>query len=424
MAQLGWNNLTEEDKATLLRGIADGVAYGGPYHVEIHPADRCNIDCFFCSTAAIRGTDELPLPRFESLLGELKQAGTRSIRLSGGGEPLFHRQIKRVLELIRDSGIPIENLTTNAVLVDDRTAALLVDTCQQITVSLNTVGAESYAATMQTPARNYDRVLRSIRTIVAEKRRRRMATPVINLQFLVWKENWRSIPEMYELTRELGADTVHFNGLSFLPPEKMMSPDEIDGMFALYEQIVRRDEFRMINAIDSFEQDVTGRFAALRDRLAQERAARSPFARLWSLATRRDFTLRQKLSHHAKMKKLRESSAAVEGLEEYCIIGWYSMLIRSNGAVGPCCILQKNALFNIAEAPVRDAWHSPAYQELRSELAEIMREGANWSFDAAPRKQIEPMCGTLWPCPIRTSYFKGDVGFMQELNATLGELRG
>ena len=156
---LGWQYLTAADKQQILAGVRDGVAYGGPYHVEIHPADRCNIDCFFCSTAAIRGTDELPLDRFTSLIDELKARGTRAIRFSGGGEPLFHRKIKDVLRAIAASGIPIENLTTNAVLLDEATATLLTQACDQVTVSLNTVGAESYASMMQTPARNYQRVL-------------------------------------------------------------------------------------------------------------------------------------------------------------------------------------------------------------------------------------------------------------------------
>ena len=69
MSDLGWKHLTPSDKQAILRGIEDGVAYGGPYHVEIHPADRCNIDCFFCSTAALRGTDEVPMTRLEELLG-------------------------------------------------------------------------------------------------------------------------------------------------------------------------------------------------------------------------------------------------------------------------------------------------------------------------------------------------------------------
>src|SRR3954447_23793998 len=104
MTDMGWQYLKAADKAAVLRGVADGVAHGGPFHVEIYPADRCNIDCFFCSTATIRGTDELPMPRLEQLIDELKRAGTRAIRLSGGGEPLFHRSVKPMLEKMAQSG--------------------------------------------------------------------------------------------------------------------------------------------------------------------------------------------------------------------------------------------------------------------------------------------------------------------------------
>src|SRR6266446_4135268 len=148
MSDLGWKCLTADEKAGIVRGVRDGVAYGGPYHVEIYPADRCNIDCFFCSTAAIRGTDELPLQRVTELVDEMKEAGTRAMRFAGGGEPLFHRKFKDVLRKVISSGIPIENITTNAVLLDEEMADLLTECCDQITVSLNTADAESYASMM------------------------------------------------------------------------------------------------------------------------------------------------------------------------------------------------------------------------------------------------------------------------------------
>ena len=41
MGDFGWKYLTAADKEAIVRGIEDGVAYGGPYHVEIHPACSC-----------------------------------------------------------------------------------------------------------------------------------------------------------------------------------------------------------------------------------------------------------------------------------------------------------------------------------------------------------------------------------------------
>jgi len=422
VSELGWKYLTAEDKANIVRGIRDGVAYGGPYHVEIHPADRCNIDCFFCSTAALRGTDELPLTRLEELIGELKAAGTRSIRLAGGGEPLFHRKTKDFLAALVGSGLPIENITTNAVLLGEEIATLLVKgDCDQVTVSLNTGDAETYASMMQTPARNFERVLKNVRNLIAERRRQKRDTPKVNLQFLVWKQNYRSIPQMYALARELDVDTIFFNGLSFLTPEQKMSEDETREMMRLYEGVVREDEYRRIAIVNSFEQDIRPQVDEMNARLDAERRQKGTVARLAHLITRRDLTLREKLAHRRKIAQSRRVDAATAGLDDPCIIGWHSMLIRTSGVVAPCCILQGAPLGDVFKQSVAEVWHGEQYARFRKELSRIMRERQEWQLDAAGDKTVVALCGSTSGdvCPIRSFYFKPDVPFMRELNELL-----
>jgi len=410
--ELGWNYLTPDDKSAILRGIRDGVAYGGPYHVEIHPADRCNIDCFFCSTAALRGTDELPLTRLEELIGELKVAGTRAIRLSGGGEPLFHRKTKDFLRTIAASGIPIENLTTNAVILTEEIAEILTGACDQVTVSLNTADSETYASMMQTPARNFDRVLTNVRNLAA-----RRGHPKINLQFLVWKENYRSIPRMYALARELEADTIIFNGLSFLKPEQKMSADETAEMMRLYEEVARVDEYRRIASIESFEQDITPMVTAMNARLDAERRAKGSVARLARLVTRRDLTWREKIEHRRRVAASREVDRAVTGLGDPCIIGWHSMLIRTSGIVAPCCILQGSVLGNVFRQSIAEVWNGEPYARFRRELSRIMSEGAEWQANGD--QTVVPLCASRSGdvCPIRSYYYRPDVSFIRGLNA-------
>jgi MoaA/NifB/PqqE/SkfB family radical SAM enzyme len=421
MSELGWKYLTAADKQEILRGVRDGVAYGGPYHVEIHPADRCNIECFFCSTATLRGTDELPLTRLEELIAELKECGTRSIRLSGGGEPLFHRKVKDVLQAIADSGIPIENMTTNAVLMGEEIASILIDCCDQITVSLNTSDAETYASMMQTPARNFERVLKNVRHLIEERTRRKSATPKVNLQFLVWRDNFRTIPRMYELARELGADSIIFNGLSFLKPEEKMSEAEIAEMLRFYEEVVRIDEFRRITSIESFESDIRPMMAEMSARLDAARRARNPLARLLHLAARRDLTLREKLAHRRRVAEMRHVDRETAGLDEPCIIGWHSMLVRTSGMVAPCCILQGAPLGNVYKQSLRDVWLGEGYQQFRAELSRIMKAGDDWSLDASGDRTVVAMCGGKGSevCPIKSFYFRPDVGFMKELHLSL-----
>ncbi len=422
MSRLGWNYLTADDKATILRGIRDGVAYGGPYHVEIYPSDRCNIDCFFCSTASLRGDDELPLARIEELVGEMKEAGTRSIRFAGGGEPLFHRKTKDLLRLIGTNGIPIENITTNAVLLGDEvTDILLHGRCDEIIVSLNTPDRESYSRMMQTPARNFDRVVANVRHLIAERKRRRKRTPQIVLQFLVWKENYRSIPRMYELARELDVDSILFNGLAFLRPDQEMSSDETAEMMRLYEQVVRIDEYRRIAQIDSFEQDLRPAVGEMSARLDAERRRRGKVRRIAHLIARRDLTWREKIDHHLKVRRNRRVDRQSAGLDQPCVIGWHSLVVRTGGPVAPCCILQGSPLGNIFTQSLREVWYGDDYARFRRELSRIMTEGEKWNHDPARDRTVVEMCGGKGSevCPIMSFYYRPDIPFLRELNATI-----
>lgn len=408
MAELGWRYLSTEDKAGILDGIRDGRAYGGPYHVEIYPADRCNIDCFFCSTAAIRGTDELPMERFTELLGELREAGTRSILLAGGGEPLFHRKIKPFLAAIRDARLPVEDLTTNGVLVTDEVAALLTEVCDDVTFSLNTAEAESYAQMMRTPARNFERVVENIRKVVRMRGRGRR--PKVRVQFLVWRENYTQIPRMYDLARDVGADAIVFNGLSHLRPDQTMSVDETGEMMRLYEAVVRRDEYRTIETIQSFEQDITPLVREMNDRLTVERSRVHPALRAIRLLGRRDFTLREKIAHHVLQRRRRRSTDPA--LPTECLIGWYSLVIRSDGLVAPCCIFQATPMGNVFRQSVDEIWNGERYQRFRSELRRIMDEREGWQHDPAADTIVGPLCGaTGVGCPVRSFYFQADHEF-------------
>jgi MoaA/NifB/PqqE/SkfB family radical SAM enzyme len=415
MPDMGWQHLTAGDKSAIVRGVRDGVAYGGPFHVEIYPADRCNIDCFFCSTAAIRGTDELPLQRIEELITELEKAGTRAIRFGGGGEPLFHRKTKAMLRAIAAAGIPIENITTNAVLLDEETAEILTTCCDEVTVSLNTGEAASYAQMMQTPERNFDRVLKNVRTLVEVRNRRKTRRPVVHVQFLIWRDNFRDLLQMYELALDLGADAITFNGLSFLRPDQEMSDSETAELLRLYEEVIRRDEFRRIRTIGNFERDISGDIAAISARLSVERQATPLLSRLRRFVTRNDFTLREKVAHHLQMRRNARADRETSSFDEACVIGWYSMVVRSDGTIAPCCILQSKPLGNIFKSSLDEIWNGDEYRRFRRELTAIIGS-PDWMAGESDRT-VEALCGNrgTWKCPMKSFYFNRDVGFVREL---------
>ena len=257
------------------------------------------------------------------------------------------------------------------MLLNEDIAKILVRCCDQVTVSLNTADAESYATMMKTPARNFDRVLQNIRTLVRVRRESGRAKPRIQLQFLVWKENFRTVPRMYELARELEVDTILFNGLSWLRPDQEMNDDEIRELLGLYEQVVRKDEFRFIRNIENYERDISVELDAMIRRVAAERNDVSLMQKALRFI-RREGSLREKIAHMMKIRRHVKADRAVEGFDESCVIGWYSMVIRSDGTIGPCCVLQGKPLGNIFKQSVDEIWNGEAYRDFRGELSRIM----------------------------------------------------
>ena len=418
MSNLGWQHLTRSDKEQIVRGVRDGVAYGGPYHVEFYPADRCNISCFFCSTAAIRGTDELPLQRFEELIAELGTLGTRAIRLAGGGEPLFHRRIADIIRAANRAGIRIENVTTNAVLLAGEIADLLLEGADQITVSLNTADAQSYGEMMRTPERNFDRVLQNVRDLIAARKKTGRRFPEINLQFLVWRDNYRSIPRMYALARELDVDSILFSGLAFLKPEQEMNDVEVAEMMRLYEEVIREDEFRRITNIGSFERDIEGDLGAIIQRLDRERRSAGIVRRALNFATRGD-SLAAKVRHHLRARRDARATQQTADFDEACVIGWHSMVVRSDGSVAPCCMLQGKSLGNVLRQSVKEVWYGEPYQAFRNELTRIIGRGDTWSASDDDHT-VESICALKGTnlCPMKSFYFRRDTPFVRALGET------
>jgi hypothetical protein len=224
---------------------------------------------------------------------------------------------------------------------------------------------------------------------------------------------------MYRLGREAGVDSILFNGLAGLAPEKMMTAEETEEMLGLYEELLRVDEYRKIDVINSFEQDLSERVTRIGARIGEERKALSTVRRLARLATRGDFTLREKIEHHRRLRKHEAMKAANEGLGTHCLIGWHSMLVRSTGLVAPCCLLQGSELGNVYRQTVREVWHGEAYNRFRGELSRIMRQRTNWRHDAERDRTITPLCGPTGGCPIGSFYYYPDTPFLRTFNETV-----
>jgi MoaA/NifB/PqqE/SkfB family radical SAM enzyme len=404
-----WERLEASEKAAILRSIAEGTAAPPPRVVEISWQDRCNIDCFFCSTAEIRaGNSELPAARLEALFDEMRDLGVKGVRLMGGGEPLFRRDAAALIAGLGRRGLRVTDVTTNGVLLTEPVVRALFETgCDEICISLNTAEAGSYAAMMQTAAKNFDRVVENVRRAAAIKRETG-ADCLIKVQFLVYQDNYRQLPEMLRLFRETGADRFWLNGLYPVRPMPAMTDEDVTEMLRLYESVLAQDYFERLERFSFWERSIAARIAEAERRVF----AAAPLSRRARVKIR-----------HVFDPEARRARAAAE-FHEFCLVGWYSTTLNANGDAVTCCILQDQkgaVLGNVATSSLAEIWSGPAYQRFRAELREIMaRRGRVDGFDEAC--SVEALCAEKDACPNRSYYWSGDLAFRREFHSLVAGL--
>ena len=99
----------------------------GPYLREVHWAvtGRCNLNCRHCFMESPAGRYPEPSwSEIERTVNQFKKANAAFVSLTGG-EPLSHPDIRRLVELLSESGIAINQIVTNGTLLDDSFLALL-----------------------------------------------------------------------------------------------------------------------------------------------------------------------------------------------------------------------------------------------------------------------------------------------------------
>lgn len=93
-----------------------------PVTIEIHPTNRCNLRCEFCSYNEIRSDGKmLPNDVFERLITSLIECypTLTSVVFSGGGEPSTHPYLPTAINRLSKAGIDVGIITNGVHMNDD-----------------------------------------------------------------------------------------------------------------------------------------------------------------------------------------------------------------------------------------------------------------------------------------------------------------
>jgi len=392
--------VSRERKREIIDAIASGTATRGPVHAELDLTDRCNIACYFCNQQDTRTSSQIPIDRAKALIDELAETGLRSVRLSGGGDPLFHREILEVLDHLQARGIVVDNVTTNGVALTEDVARRLVDNeAREVIVSLNTVDPDAYHRMMKVKPALFDKVVANVRHLV--EIRGDAPRPAIVIQYLLDRENIARLVDMYDLARSMGPDRITINAVLEIPRERidrerLLRPEDREMARPLVEELFRRDREDRYLQIDFA---ISGWNEMMQE--AKEATGYEP-ANLFPIAP-----------------SFREENAD-------CFFAWYTTTVTGNGNLHPCCLLINpdiEPLGNINASSFAEQWNGPSFQQMRREMRDVLLSPDPVDWDPERFGKIKEPCVKRNLCWLKNMYFRGDDEFYRELGEALAIAR-
>jgi len=399
----GWAEVSRERKREIIEAIVSGKATKGPVHAEIDLTDRCNVACYFCNQQDVRTKEQISIEHLRSLVDEMAAAGLKSVRISGGGDPLFHRNVLEFLDHLHARGVVVDNLTTNGALLNAEVARRLVEhEAREVVISLNAVDEADYHRMMQVPPKIFHQVLANVRHLVSSRGEKRR--PEVVVQFLLDRGNYERLPEMYELGRSLDSDRISIGLVLFVPTP------QVDHRNLLADDVETAEKVR------PFLHEVLGR-----DREARRIQMDLPFASWNAMAEEI-----QRQLEYPEASPLFPVAPSFRKENGHCFFGWYTATIRGNGDLYPCCLLMNKDYEPLGDATkgrFLDHWNGPQFTRMRREMREVLLEGDRAVFDRRRYRVIRPQCVKDGLCWLKNMYFRADEDFYRELGEALAKAR-
>ena len=178
-------------------GVRRPFISGAPFLVVWDVTYACNLRCRHCySSAGQKLPDELSTREAKEVIDILWRAGVVAIAWSGG-EPLVRPDIYELSSYAHQKGIYVA-MATNGTLLDERTVDKLWNSgVRFLQISLDGASPETHDGFRGVPGA-WEKTVRGIRLAVKRGFFVNVATTVTRL-------NYREIPAIIDLVRELGA---------------------------------------------------------------------------------------------------------------------------------------------------------------------------------------------------------------------------
>ncbi len=180
-----------------------------PLNIAVEPSNYCNLNCIMCANDKLtrkRGVMDIRL--YKKIIDEiaLENPYTR-LWLDFYGEPLLQKfRLYYMIDYAVKKGLKNINLNTNAMLLDDEMAEMLLDSG----ITFISIDCDGFSSEVYESIRvrgNRDQVYQNIEKFLIRKRERGLLKPIIEVKIMEMEENKDEIEKVLDYWREKGAWT-------------------------------------------------------------------------------------------------------------------------------------------------------------------------------------------------------------------------
>lgn len=196
-----------------------------PIYVRIKPINLCNHGCFFCAYSTgfrvkdgaeiehilsgmhedMKEEDVISAVKMYEILEDLSSIGTKAVTFSGGGEPLMHKDIVRIMQKTLDLGLDLSIITNGQNLVKER--ALVLRNAKWVRVSMDYSNGEQMKRFRNVPEKSFDSVMKNIGDFAAIKSK----DCDLAVNYIVHKNNFVGIYDLAKKLKDMGVENVRFS---------------------------------------------------------------------------------------------------------------------------------------------------------------------------------------------------------------------
>lgn len=179
-----------------------------PIALSIEPTTACNLGCSQCPSGLksfSRPTGNIDLDNAKVWIDELEDY-LFYINFYFQGEPLIHPKISELIAHAHAKNIRSAISTNAHFLTPEKCESIVSAGLSKIIVSLDGITQASYEQYRE--GGTLEKVTEGLKNLNAAKNKLGAKHPLIEVQFIVFKQNEHEIPELSRFVKKLGADVL------------------------------------------------------------------------------------------------------------------------------------------------------------------------------------------------------------------------